>query len=113
MSKGEESIANVLESLKTKYKGQYSCKELSRKRFDFAVFIEPLHLIEYHGIQHYEPVSFGSTKISGKQNLYQTQKRDKCKLNWVNKKGYQLLVIPYWDFDEIEILVKDFLKDKL
>ncbi len=113
VSKGEERIDNILDSLKIKHRGQYSYKELNGKRFDFAIFADTLLLIEYHGIQHYEPVSFGSTKISGKQNLSQNKKRDKWKLKWATKKGYPLLTIPYWDFDKIEALVKDFLKDNL
>ena len=65
-------------------------------RFDFAVFDdngEIDFLIEYQGIQHYEPKSkFGGIAGLRKQQYNDMQKREYCK-----KHNIKLLLIPYWD----------------
>lgn len=61
-SKGEKEVARVLEEHGFDFKREHTfvdCKSNGRLRFDFAVFAgEHTLLIEYHGIQHYEPVRF-------------------------------------------------------
>ncbi len=69
-------------------------------RFDFAVFDDTGKLdflIEYQGIQHYEPKSkFGGISGLRKQQYNDMQKRKYCEKNNIN-----LVIIPYWDENKI------------
>jgi hypothetical protein len=69
-------------------------------RFDFAVFDDSGDLdflIEYQGIQHYEPKSkFGGMAGLRKQQANDMRKREYCKKHNIN-----LLLIPYWDEEKI------------
>jgi len=68
-----------------------------------------LWLIEYHGAQHYIPVSFGSKKERAKfGNLLDNIRRDQIKEHWCRDRKKNLLVIPFWDFDRIEEILTDF-----
>lgn len=109
ISKGEDRIRCILEKLGIDYQREYQLKGLARKRFDFAVFIsDQIRLIEYHGIQHYEPISW-SKNISAKANMRNIQKRDQEKRSFAKAKGLDLLEIPYWSFDDIETIISKFL----
>ena len=70
-------------------------------RFDFAVFDDDGDLdflIEYQGIQHYKPKSiFGGMSGLQRQQFYDMQKRQYCKKN-----GIKLILIPYWDEQNID-----------
>jgi len=114
LSKGEAKVAKVLSDMGMYFQKEYRFKKskIPRRKFDFAVFNQSIHLIEYHGIQHYEPVSFGSKTVKGQQTLKRIQHRDQLKREWVLDNGYPLLEIPYWDFDQIEHLIRDFLYER-
>jgi hypothetical protein len=58
--------------------------------FDFAVFfVTGLHLIEYQGKHHFEPI-FGTAKLK------QTQRQDRLKVEYCKKTNTPFLVLPYW-----------------
>ena len=87
------------------FKEEYSFRDLISSsgrplRFDFAVFDdnnELQFLIEYQGIQHYEPKSkFGGLQGLKKQQFNDMKKREYCKKHNIN-----LVVIPYWDENRI------------
>lgn len=100
-SRGEIKIEEILTWNGLDFKEEYIFPDLvSSKghplRFDFAVFDDNGDLdflIEYQGIQHYEPKSkFGGLAGLRKQQLNDMRKREYCK-----KHNIPLVIIPYWD----------------
>lgn len=87
------------------FEEEYSFPDLTTKagvplRFDFAVFDDDGELdflIEYQGIQHYEPKS----KFGGYSGLRKQQYNDMCKRDYCRKHGYTLVLIPYWDIQQV------------
>lgn len=112
-SKGEYKVMKYLENNSFDYDTQVVFKDLRDNhplRFDFSVktpnnFI----LIEYDGIQHFEPVKHWG----GEKGLKRNQLRDKMKNDYVREKGYNLIRIPYWEFDNIEEILNEELKGDL
>lgn len=98
-SRGEIKIEEVLTSAGLVFEEEYSFPDLVSSsghplRFDFAVFDDNHDLdflIEYQGIQHYEPKSkFGGYSGLRKQQYNDMKKREYCK-----KHGIILIEIPY------------------
>lgn len=112
-SKGEAIILNELNDFNLNYKVEYhltDCRSYLTLPFDFAVFSDksqekPEFLIEYDGIQHFEPVDFfGGQEQFEKQQLHDRIKDDYCKQN-----GIELIRIPYWEQDNIEEILAERL----
>lgn len=100
-SRGEIKIFDILTASGLSFAEEYSFSDLvsTQKvplRFDFAVFDDNGDidfLIEFQGIQHYEPKSkFGGIAGLRKQQYYDMLKRDYCK-----KHNIPLVLIPYYD----------------
>ena len=100
-SRGEIKIEEILTEAGLDFQEEYSFPDLLSfhnrvLRFDFAVFDDDGELdflIEYQGIQHYEPKSkFGGVAGLRKQQYYDMQKRKYCADH-----GIKLVIIPYWD----------------
>jgi hypothetical protein len=100
-SRGEIKIEEILQDAGLVFQEEYSFSNLlglSGKplRFDFAVFDDNGNidfLIEYQGIQHYEPKSkFGGIAGLRKQQFNDFKKREYCA-----KHNITLVLIPYWD----------------
>ena len=100
-SRGEIKIEEILKESGLEFAEEYSFPDLVSNtgrplRFDFAVFDDQHNLdflIEFQGIQHYEPKSkFGGASGLRKQQYNDMQKRVYCKNH-----GYTLVAIPYWD----------------
>ena len=100
-SRGEIKIEEILTEAGLVFQEEYSFPDLVAEsgrplRFDFAVFDDNGDidfLIEYQGIQHYEPKSkFGGWEGLRKQQFNDMKKREYCK-----KHGYKLVAIPYLD----------------
>ena len=111
-SKGEQLIEEILKENNFLFKREYSFDDLLtekgfKMRFDFAVFQnnEILALIEFQGIQHYEPWQDHKNSLS----LEERQERDQIKQAYCAQKGYKLIIIPYWDYQKINI---DYLKER-
>ena len=100
-SRGEIKIEEILTKAGLVFKEEYSFPDLVSSsgralRFDFAIFDDEGEidfLIEYHGIQHYEPKS----KFGGAKGLYQQQYNDKMKREYCKRHNIKLIAIPYWD----------------
>ncbi|MCK9330288.1 MAG: hypothetical protein M0Q94_10480 [Candidatus Cloacimonetes bacterium] len=111
-SLGENIIEQILLSKKLNFIKQYKfddCIGLKRKLpFDFAIFDDDnnlKYLIEYNGIQHYKPVEiFGGIEAFKKQCVNDQIKLDYCKMSNIN-----LIIIPYWDFKNIETILENKL----
>ena len=80
--------------------------------FDFVVKTNyGIKIIEYQGEQHYKPVNFTGSKKDNEyllEVLKSVKKRDGIKKKWCAEKCLPFLEIPYWEFDNIESLVKKF-----
>lgn len=100
-SRGEIKISEILTMADLNFKEEYSFPDLMGLknrplRFDFAVFDDDDELdflIEYQGIQHYEP----KPKFGGIQGLKQQQYYDMLKREYCKKRNIPLILIPYWD----------------
>ena len=117
-SKGEGrirySLQNVLAGTGLETIQEHRITECRSKRplpFDFALTAQGglRGLIEYQGEQHYEPTSFGTSMEGAAERLAGVQKHDAIKRDFCTTRGISLLVIPYWDFDNIETRVTEFV----
>lgn len=115
-SRGEKEVARILDKYNFLYQREFVfnfCKSQKRLRYDFVIKTSSgAKAIEYHGIQHYEPQNFGSSKLSKlckDKKLEDTQYRDEIKRQWCKSMGIPLLEISYKDFNKIEEQVKEFL----
>ena len=100
-SRGEIKIFDILQAAGLNFKEEFIFSDLLSAsgrplRFDFCVFDDDGEidfLIEYQGIQHYEPKSkFGGWQGLRKQQFNDMKKREYCKLH-----GYTSVLVPYWD----------------
>ena len=100
-SRGEIKIEEILTKAGLVFEQEYSFDGLVSSsgrplRFDFAVFDdehELQFLIEYQGVQHYEPKS----KFGGYAGLRKQQYNDMMKREYCKKHNIILLAIPYTD----------------
>jgi hypothetical protein len=113
-SNGEKRIRKFLEYLKKEgliedFKSQKKfpdCRNQLELPFDFQIFTkEGYFLCEYHGIQHYKSIKF----FGGDEQFKLRKKLDKIKLKYCKDNNIPLLVIPYWDFDNIESILQNAL----
>lgn len=117
-SKGELKIKEILDSTGLKYQTQYKideCRNIKPLAFDFAVWVNSsLRLIEFQGSQHYEPVTFGGISPDRAKELFvENQKRDVIKQEFCQRHQIPLLEIPYWEFKNIDSLIREFIGDRL
>ena len=116
-SKGEKKIRKILISFNLKeeknFKSQYRIEQCRDKRmlpFDFCIFKDNkqkdiLFLIEFNGEQHYDVMR--AKFFNGKNGLKSQKRRDKIKQDYCYNNNINLLIIPYWQFNEIEQILTD------
>lgn len=100
-SRGEIKIFEVLSEAGVSFTEEYSFPDLvshtnTPLRFDFCVYDDDGEidfLIEYQGIQHYEPKS----KFGGIAGLRKQQYNDMLKREYCKKHNIPLVLIPYYD----------------
>lgn len=106
-SKGEKKILIFLDNRKVDNVLQYrfkNCRDKYPLPFDF--YLSKYNLcIEYHGKQHYEPVEFFGGMNSFKKQKENDYKKEKYCLD----NNIKLLIIPYWEFDNIEKILEQTL----
>lgn len=104
-SRGEIKIEEILKANNISFEQEYVFSDLTAfsghpLRFDFAVFDDSGDLdflIEYQGIQHYEPKSkFGGISGLRKQQMNDMKKREYCRDHNIT-----LVLIPYWDEERV------------
>lgn len=111
--KGEETISELFNSWnfvvgkdfipQARFKG---CKNKKLLPFDF--YLPDYNLcIEYHGSQHYKAVDF----FGGERAFKDQQKRDKIKVKYCKDNNISLLIIPYWEFENMEKILSENLFD--
>lgn len=117
-SYGEKSVRQVLLKNNTMFNEQNSfCDRRSSfggiLKDDFAILHNNcvIATIEYHGQQHYEVVDFsGHNPDRAKKNFEKIQIRDNEKTMYLKNHNIPQLIIPYWEFNNVEQIVTDFLK---
>jgi len=117
-TKGEKRVQDYLELNNIKYESQYripDCKDKRSLPFDFAAFNKDgsIKIIEYDGIQHFEPINFSGHVNEMMDNFKITQKRDKIKDEYCSKNGIQIIRIPYTEYDNIEIILNKQLNNTI
>lgn len=110
-SRGERKINQILFENNIKFYTQYGfddLKQINKLRFDFGIFNdndELIALIEYQGIQHYQPELMPKEWKNADPRERDEKKREYCKKHNIN-----LIEIPYTDFN---IITWEYLKNKL
>lgn len=112
-SRGETRIRYFLNYYKITFKPQYCFDDLVGKKnkklkFDFGILDKNknlLMLVEFDGIYHYE-----TSKRSNEDKLKSQQFRDKLKDDYCKKNNIKLLRIPYWEYKNIEKILKENIK---
>ena len=103
-SRGEKAVADILDSLSIEYIREHTFEYLGRKRYDF--FIPSLNIaIEYDGEQHFMPVRYWG----GEEYLESVRQSDALKNDFCDFMEIDLLRIPYWEFDNIDEIVANFI----
>lgn len=108
-SKGERKVFNFLNKNNFDFETQYKFNDLIGEnnqglRFDFCVKTKnnDIVLIEYDGIQHFEPKF-------GEKEFLRTLKNDKRKNEYCKDKDIKLLRISYKEFDNIDEILANYL----
>jgi hypothetical protein len=104
-SKGELAIEYCLNKMQIVFECQKRFSDCRSKKplpFDFFVKDSKI-LIEFQGLQHFEPVDFGGDY---KSEFKKIKKRDKIKKDWCKKNKYKLISIPYWDIEKIDKILE-------
>ena len=107
-SKSEEFILQFLKKNNIQYLYQHSfsgCKFKNRMPFDFYLPNQNM-CIEYDGIHHFEPTTFGGDLEDAKRQFELTKKKDKIKDDFCKSSGIRLLRIKYCDFDTLENILR-------
>ena len=76
-------------------------------RWDFIINGDEPLFIEYDGRQHFEPIEHWG----GEEAFQKVKTYDKLKDDYCNDNGYLLLRIPYTEYEHIEKLVVEFIRD--
>lgn len=115
MSFGERLVKSVLDKEGFDYKQECyigaSLLEGQSIKLDFVIFYNDiLYVIEYNGVQHYEPVE----KFGGIAQFEIQKENDKKKKEFCDKYNIPLLEIPYTVRDEetVREQIKNFIKEK-
>lgn len=113
-SKGERAVADYLSSEDITHEREYTFDNLTSRghlRFDFALLDargRVYALIEYDGIQHFKEVSVWD----GEEGLIKRQYHDNLKDEYCLDNGIPLLRIPYWDVNNIDNILDEFLSKR-
>lgn len=107
-SKGEEKIKEILIKYNIKFNPQYlfnDCRNTRPLPFDF--YLPQYNIaIEYDGRQHYKLDCFNMNLL----DLMNLKYNDNKKTQYCNDNNIKLIRIPYWDFNNIEKILKKELK---
>lgn len=112
LSGGELSMLIALDNLNITYERQYSIKEcryILPLRFD-AFDTTNNVAFEYNGEQHYYPIKMKSKKYDSEKQFELTQNRDRAKKDYCHKHNISLIIVPYWERDNIEEYIKKELE---
>ena len=109
--KGETFISKILDNFNLNYDSQKTFDNLKDNKllsYDFYIPDQNI-LIEYQGVQHYQPIDY----FGGETAFKKQQKHDQIKLDYAKEHGYNLITVPYTEdtFSKIKkYLIKHGLK---
>jgi len=101
-SKGEIRISEILNNYNIDFIREHSfedCRNIMPLPFDFYLPENEI-FIEFNGNEHYESIKF----FGGDEKFKQRQINDNIKREYCKDK--KLIEIPYWEFDNIEEILK-------
>lgn len=105
MSVGERKLLDTLKKIKVNFIPQHTisdCKFIFNLKFD-AFDIDNNIAFEYNGEQHYRPVDFaGKGEEWAKKEFEKTTRRDNAKIEYCKNNGIPIVIIPYWEKDNME-----------
>lgn len=109
-SKGELRVEKYLQEKNLNYMRQSPYKYKPRHvplTFDFAVYLSNgvEAKIEYDGEYHFYSIPW----FGGERRFKRVQETDKIKNDYCKENNIPLLRIPYWDFENIETLIENFI----
>ena len=112
-SQGEFKLTEIFKNHNIQYETQKKFDDLRGVNdgilsYDFYLPNYNL-LIEYQGVQHYEPIDFGCGEIYAKERYVQQQEHDKRKREYAEKNGYRLLEIPYYNSNNMEEILNTMI----
>jgi hypothetical protein len=114
-SLGQEKINAYLTAHNIHFKPEY-CAMIEGfnglARYDFAILNNnnsAKFLIEYHGRQHYE-VAYSWN--DNEEDLQERQRKDALKRQWAKENNIPLHEIPYWEFENIENILKNIIQSE-
>ena len=118
-SKGELAIRQFLINKNILFKEQYIFSDRRSSlggvlRDDFAIIHNDkvVGTIEYHGKQHYEVVDFsGHNPKKARKNFNDTKIRDADKTRYLQEHNISQLIIPYWEYNNVEQILIGFLRN--
>lgn len=113
ISKGEDKVKIQLQKIKIDYIPQYKIPNedlfCENKNIYVDFYVPSLNtFIEYNGEQHYKE----SYYYGGKDRFKQQKERDMALRQYCIRHKIKLIEIPYWEFDNIETILKKELKIK-
>jgi hypothetical protein len=114
-SLGQEKINTYLSVRNIHFKPEYSVSIMGFDgfaRYDFAILNcnnEAIMFIEYHGRQHYE-VAYSWN--DSEEDLQDRKRKDKLKRQWAKDHNIPLYEIPYWEFENIENILKNIIQSE-
>lgn len=112
LSKGEKRINEILIIFNCNFSRQFwfkNCKNKNPLPFDF--YLSDYNLcIEFHGIQHYEYRKINDF-FGGEKEFKKRIKNDKIKEKYCKNNNINLLIIPYWEFGNIENILKETISE--
>ncbi len=91
--KGEDIINKILKTMGIEYKYQKTfddLKDTNLLSYDFYIPDQGI-LIEYQGIQHYQPIDV----FGGEDQFKLQQKHDRMKADYAKSHNYHLIAVPY------------------
>ena len=103
---GMNSIENIFNKRKTSYhqhKTFPTLRGINNGFLSYDFYLKDYNvLIEFQGIQHYEPIS----AFGGEEQFKIQQEHDSRKRAYAKQNNIKLIEIPYWDFDNIEEILE-------
>lgn len=113
-SGGEDKISELLSRWNIEHESEHSfpdCKNVLPLEFDFYIANYNI-CIEFQGEQHYYPIDFAGRGVEWAESEFKkNKKRDKIKENYCKDNNINLLIIPYWEFDNIEEILINILNE--
>ena len=119
ISKGEKRVAQYLDNLDINYiynTGYFNDLVSVNGRLLRPDFIIPgLKIwIEFDGQQHFAPTDFTGHKSEQEvqEQFKQVQQNDQIKNQYAKDHNWTLIRIPYWDYDNIEQILDNYIKEQ-